>query len=113
MDWTAGYVTEIDYVYGYYRELCPGVLRLACLNAGVAPPAGRPLRYLELGYGLGLSLNIHAAAILGDFWCTDFNPSHVAHARALADASGPGAKLLHEPVAQIPAAPGGPEVALL
>ncbi len=26
MDWTAGYVTEIEYTYGYYRELCPGVL---------------------------------------------------------------------------------------
>src|SRR5215472_509031 len=90
MDWTAGYVTEIDYIYGYNRELGPGLLRLACLSAGVAPPAGSPLRYLELGYGLGLSLNIHAAAVLGEFWGTDFNPSHVAHARALADACGSG-----------------------
>ena len=109
MDWTAGYVTEIDYVYGYYRELCPGVLRLACLSAGVAPPAGKPLRYLELGYGLGLSLNIHAAAILGEFWGTDFNPGHVAHARALADASGSGAKLLDDTFAEIAARPDLPE----
>ena len=109
MDWTAGYVTEIDYVHGYNRELCPGLLRLACLSAGVAPPAGRPLRYLELGYGLGLSLNIHAAAILGEFWGTDFNPSHVAHARALADASGSGAKLLDDTFAEIAARPDLPE----
>src|SRR4051812_32308778 len=73
MDWTAGYVTEIEYTYGYYRELCPGVLRLACLSAGVAPPSGKALNYLELGYGQGLSLNIHAAANAGVFWGTDFN----------------------------------------
>src|SRR5262249_14413053 len=79
------------------------------LSAGVAPPAGRPLRYLELGYGLGLSLNIHAAAILGEFWGTDFNPSHVAHARALADASGSGAKLLDDTFAEIAARPDLPE----
>ena len=28
-DWTAGYVTEIEYTYGYYRELSPSLLRLA------------------------------------------------------------------------------------
>jgi hypothetical protein len=109
MDWTAGYVTEIDYIYGYNRELGPGLLRLACLSAGVAPPAGKPLRYLELGYGLGLSLNIHAAAILGEFWGTDFNPSHVAHARALADASGSGAKLLDGTFTEIAARRDLPE----
>ena len=87
MDWTAGYVTELEYTYGYYRDLCPGLLRLACLSAGVAPPMGTPLRYLELGYGQGLSLNIHAAAVPGEFWGTDFNPTQVAQARALAEAS--------------------------
>ena len=24
-DWTSGYVTELEYTYGYYRELCPGL----------------------------------------------------------------------------------------
>jgi SAM-dependent methyltransferase len=109
MDWTVGYVTEIDYIHGYYRELCPAVLRLACLSAGVAPPAGKPLRYLELGYGQGLSLNIHAAAVPGEFWGTDFNPSQVAHARALADASGSSVKLLDDTFAEIAARPDLPE----
>src|SRR5215469_12901477 len=68
MDWTAGYVTEIEYLWNYSRVLCPSVLRLVCLSAGVAPLARRPVRYLELGYGLGLSLNIHAAACAGEFW---------------------------------------------
>src|SRR5690349_12588894 len=78
MDWTSGYVTEVEYPYGYYKELCPGILRLACLKVGIAPPTAKPLRYLELGYGQGLSINIHAAAVEGEFWGTDFNPTQVA-----------------------------------
>jgi hypothetical protein len=109
MDWTAGYVTEVDYTHGYYRELCPGILRLACLSAGVVPPAGKPLRYLELGYGQGLSLNIHAAASPGEFWGTDFNPSQVANARALGDAAGSGVRLLDETFAEMAARQGLPE----
>jgi SAM-dependent methyltransferase len=95
-DWTAGYVTELEYTYGYYRELSPSLLRLACLSASVAPPSTKQLRYLELGYGQGLSINIHAAALDGEFWGTDFNPTQVANARALAEASGSGAKLLED-----------------
>src|SRR5262249_26076874 len=95
-DWAAGYVTEVGYTFGYYRELSPGILRLASLAAGVAVPAGQPLRYLELGFGQGLSINVHAAAVPGTFWGTDFNPGQVAHARALAEASGSGAVLLDE-----------------
>lgn len=95
-DWTAGYVTELAYTFGYYRELSPTLLRLACLSRGIAPPSTKDVRYLELGYGQGLSINVHAAAIDGEFWGTDFNPAQVAHARALADASGSGAKLFED-----------------
>lgn len=94
MSWNAGYV-EIGYTYGYYRELSPGLLRLACLSAGVAGPVG-PVAYLELGYGQGVSVNIHAATIPGTFWGTDFNPNQAAHARSLAEASGSDAVLLEE-----------------
>ncbi|MBV9331234.1 MAG: methyltransferase regulatory domain-containing protein [Alphaproteobacteria bacterium] len=109
MDWTAGYVTEIEYTYGYYRELCPGVLRLACLSAGVAPANGRPLTYLELGYGQGLSINIHAAANDGVFWGTDFNPIQTAHALAFAEASGSGVRLLNDSFAELAARPDLPD----
>src|SRR5229473_2747270 len=108
-DWTAGYVTELDYTHGYYRELCPGMLRLACLNGGVVPPATRPLRYLELGYGQGLSINVHAAAVAGEFWGTDFNPRHAAQARTLAEASGAGPVLLDDAFTEIAARPDLPE----
>jgi hypothetical protein len=108
-DWAAGYVTELDYTHGYYRELCPGMLRLACLSAGVVPPASKPLRYLELGYGQGLSINIHAAAVAGEFWGTDFNPRHAAQARTLAEASGAGPVLLDDAFAELAARPDLPE----
>jgi SAM-dependent methyltransferase len=109
LDWTSGYVTELEYTHGYYRELCPGILRLACLSAGVALPAEKPLRYLELGIGQGLSINIHAAAVHGQFWGTDFNPTHVTYARALADASGSGATLLEDSFAELAARSELPE----
>jgi SAM-dependent methyltransferase len=108
-DWTAGYITELEYTYGYYRELSPTLLSLACLNAGVAPPSTKHLRYLELGYGQGLSISIHAAALDGEFWGTDFNPAQVAHARAIAEASGSGARLLEDSFAEFAARADLPE----
>ena len=40
-DWTAGYVADIGYTYGYYTELNPLRVRLAFLNAGLVPPEGK------------------------------------------------------------------------
>jgi SAM-dependent methyltransferase len=84
MDWTAGYVADIDYTHGYYRELAPGLIDFSLLLAGYAPPDRANMRYLELGYGQGLSANIHAAACNGAFWGTDFNPTHASNAQTLA-----------------------------
>ena len=75
MDWTSGYVAEIDYTHGYYRELAPGLIDYALILGGYEPPDRTSMRYLELGYGQGLSVNIHAAACPGEFWGTDFNPA--------------------------------------
>jgi SAM-dependent methyltransferase len=86
MTWTSGYVSEIDYTHGYYRELSPVHLSLALLLREQAAITG-PLRYLELGFGQGLSLNVHAAAVPGEYWGTDFNPTHAANAAGLAAAS--------------------------
>jgi Predicted methyltransferase regulatory domain/Methyltransferase domain len=109
MNWTSGYVSEIDYTYGYYGELNPSKLRLACLSENIAPPSADPLRYLELGYGQGMSINIHAAAFAGEFWGTDFNPTQAAHARSLADAAGSGAILLDDSFAELAARSDLPE----
>ena len=87
-DWTSGYRADIDYTFGYYRELSPVMLEFALLSRMQVHRCGRPLRYLELGYGQGLSLNIHAATVPGEYWGTDFNPSQAANAKDLAAASG-------------------------
>jgi SAM-dependent methyltransferase len=108
-DWSAGYVTELEYTHGYYRELSPTLLRLACLSGGIAPPSTKHLRYLELGFGQGLSINVHAAALEGEFWGTDFNPAQVAYARAMTDAAGSGAKLFEESFAEFAARADLPE----
>lgn len=90
-DWTAGYVADIDYTYGYYTELNPQRIKLAFLNAGlVLPDVGCAC---ELGFGQGLSANIHAAASLVRWYGTDFNPSQAAFAQELATAANNGANL--------------------
>ena len=109
MSWTDGYMDEVGYTYGYYRELSPLLMEFAVLNRMQAARAGRPLRYLELGFGQGLSLNIHAAAFDGEFWGVDFNPAHAAHAQDLARASGSGARISDESFAELAARPDLPE----
>ena len=83
-EWSSDYVSNVDYTQCYYPELAPAALSLALLNRSVK--ACRPLRYLELGFGQGLSLNIHAAACPGEFWGTDFNPGQAANAKEMAEA---------------------------
>lgn len=88
-DWTDGYVTDIDYTYGYYKEMSPALIRCALNAAGMeAPPIDR-FTYCELGFGQGAGLNLLAAANpQGDFWGTDFNPAHSAGAAQFAQACG-------------------------
>jgi hypothetical protein len=81
-DWTAGYVTDVDYTAGYYPELNPVRSRLPLLAAGFEPP--HIAAACELGFGKGLSLALHAAAQPAvEWWGTDFNPDHAAYARSL------------------------------
>src|SRR5579864_9202772 len=96
MDWTSGYVSEIDYTHGYYRELTPGLIDFALLASGHQPPRRAGMRYLELGYGQGLSLTIHAAASPGEYWGTDFNPVQAANAQGLALVSDADAHLFDD-----------------
>lgn len=90
-DWTAGYVADIGYTFGYYAELNPLRIKLAFLNAGLAcPEIGTAC---ELGFGQGMSANLHAAASIVQWHGTDFNPSQAGFAQELATISGSGAKL--------------------
>ena len=88
--WAGGYVADVEYVPGYYRQQSPPHLALACLLGGVA--VGFPAEdahYLELGCGHGVGALLLAAA--NPSWrvtAVDYNPAHVASARALAHAAG-------------------------
>ena len=85
-DWSQGYVTEVSYTHGYYRELTPSVLGLSTLSQGLAGPGlgTRPLRILELGCGQGFSANVIAAANPHvDYTAVDFNPAHILGAEGL------------------------------
>ena len=93
-DWTSGYVADIGYTYGYYQELNPLRARLAFLNAGFVPPENGV--HCELGYGQGMSANIHAATSGSTWYATDFNPCQAAFAQSLAAASGADAHLTDE-----------------
>ena len=88
-DWSDGYVTEVDYTYGFYKEMAPVAMRFALLAAGLEAPPLDKFNYCELGFGQGAGLNLLAAANpQGDFWGTDFNPAHAAGAMQLASAAG-------------------------
>ena len=87
--WHQGYVTEVDYTYGFYRELTPALMQLSLLAGAVEPPPLGEFKYCELGFGQGVGLNVLAAANpRGEFWGTDFNPAHAAGARQLAAMAG-------------------------
>ncbi|AMC35793.1 class I SAM-dependent methyltransferase [Janthinobacterium sp. B9-8] len=93
-DWTAGYIADIGYTFGYYSELNPLRVKLAFLSAGLAyPEMGNAC---ELGFGQGMSANLHAAASVTQWHGTDFNPSQAGFAQELAGISGGGAKLFDE-----------------
>ncbi len=90
-DWTAGYVADIDYTFGYYAELNPLRVKLAFLNKGlVFPEAGTAC---ELGFGQGLSANLHAAASITQWYGTDFNPAQAGFAQELANVCAANIKL--------------------
>ncbi len=106
-DWTAGYVADIGYTYGYYTELNPLRLRLAFLNAGLVPPA--TANACELGFGQGVSTNLHAAAAPVAWSGTDFNPAQASFAQEMAAASKSGALLSDEGFAEFCTRPDLPD----
>ena len=85
MNWSSGYVTDIEYVYDYQAEFNWLRQRLMCLTSGVA--ISEPKTACELGFGQGLSVNIHAAASAVEWWGTDFNPAQARSARRMAEAT--------------------------
>jgi len=90
-DWGSGYVTDTAYVHDYCRAQTPPILSFAALCRGVVAPGSlsEPLRYCDLGCGQGFTANIIAAAnSRSEVFAADFNPTHIANARGLAQAAG-------------------------
>jgi SAM-dependent methyltransferase len=92
--WTQGYVSDVAYTFGYYAELNPLRGRLPLLARGLTP--GHVETACELGFGQGLSVNIHAAASGVEWYGTDFNPAQAAFAQGLAEVTGASVRLYDE-----------------
>ena len=92
---------KLVYPETYFVGLAPAEMRLALLSRGILAPTGRPLRYLELGFGSGFSLNVHAAANDGAFWGNDFVRAHVDGAASIASISGADAHFLPDSFAEL------------
>ncbi len=88
--WTDGYVSDIQYTAGFYRELTPAYLStLLNIQGYHAPDATGSFTYCELGCGQGFGTNILAASYPnGRFWGVDFNPAQISNARRLASKAG-------------------------
>lgn len=88
--WMEGYTSDVEYTTGYYREQEPDFLNLCAVMHGVAPiNLEKGFTYCELGCGQGMTALIMAANYPnGKFYALDFNPSHIAGARRLAEAAG-------------------------
>jgi SAM-dependent methyltransferase len=89
-----GYVDEIAYTFGYCDELNPLRLRLPLLQAQIALPTVHTA--CELGFGHGVSVNIHAAGSPTRWYGTDFLAPHADFARRLADSAESQAQLFGE-----------------
>jgi SAM-dependent methyltransferase len=85
-----GYVTDVPYTRGFFRELAPAWLDLTATINGIAPrPCGADLTWCELGCGQGVTAVVLAATHpRGHFVGIDLMPEHIGHARRLAAEAG-------------------------
>lgn len=88
--WADGYVVDIGYTHGFYRELAPSLLHFVTVLGRVnAVDTTHPFTYVELGCGNGYSTNLLAASNPhGRFFGIDFNPTHIHTAQQRADNGG-------------------------
>lgn len=83
-NWADGYFTGSHYTYGYFDYLSPVQQRFALLLNGLeCPPSDSP-HHCELGFGQGVTLNVHSASNPGCYTGTDFTPDQAVFAAGLA-----------------------------
>ena len=87
-NWNHGYYASEGYEYGYHLSNSPAYIQWACTMQGIKAPKSH-FTYLDLGCGQGLNLIMHAVAHPeSKFVGVDFMPTHIAHARGLAEKLG-------------------------
>ncbi len=86
MDWSDGYVTDLGYTHGYYKELNPLLQSYSLAASGrEGPDIKKPFVKVELGCGYGLSALIEAAVFPhAQIFALDFNPNHITWAKRIA-----------------------------
>jgi SAM-dependent methyltransferase len=90
--WGGGYVTDITYSVGWYRQQSPMMMALAATIGGASTPiptSDDKVMLLELGCGFGYGAMALAAS--NPNWSVtgvDFNPAHIAGAREWAAEAG-------------------------
>lgn len=99
--WNEGYFTDEGYTYSYSREINPVFQRYCLLLRGFASLESSESYHCELGFGQGVSINIHAAANPGSYVGTDFTPSQAAFASTLASDWNSDARLYDDSFAQL------------
>ncbi|UQS17547.1 class I SAM-dependent methyltransferase [Pseudomonas sp. HS6] len=99
--WNEGYFTDEGYTYGYSREINPVFQRYCLLLRGFATLESTDGYHCELGFGQGVSINIHAAGNPGTYVGTDFHPGQAANAIALATDWGSDARLYDDSFEQL------------
>jgi SAM-dependent methyltransferase len=99
--WNEGYFTDEGYTFGYSREINPVFQRYCLLLRGFATLESTDGYHCELGFGQGVSINIHAAGNPGGYVGTDFHPGQAANAIALATDWGSDARLYDDSFEQL------------
>lgn len=89
--WNAGYVSDLNYTYGYYTELNPMQAGLALASRG--KKSTKIENACELGFGHGVSTVIHSAASNIKWYGNDFIPSQALFASDLTKEAGCDAEL--------------------
>jgi len=85
-EWSHGYVTDVQYTAGFYRETTPLWLKFLSVYVNQRQSYKENFTFCELGCGQGVNLNLIAAVNPSDaFYGVDFNPSHIANARKVAE----------------------------
>lgn len=108
--WGEGYLTDLAYTTGFFRETTPHWLSMVALLRGQYPPdLTRPFHYADLGCGTGFTAIVVAASMpQAEVWGFDFNPAHIEAATRLAQAAGlPNVHFREASFAELAALPDG------